>query len=234
MSEITAAKTDVDASHINSGAILVVDDDALITAAIASTLRRAGYEASAATSPVQALELCAKQHFDLAIVDQRMPGMPGTELARQLLQQHDIHCLFLSAYDNVEFVNEAAAVGALSYLLKPIDPVSLLPAIHTALKRIADIRTTRQRESQLRQVLTSEREINTAVGILMERSQVTREDAFEMLRRYARSKRVQVTKVASEILQPINAAHAILTEIARTKHSLKPQVAGHSPDKSDG
>lgn len=233
MSATTTVRTEGGAGSTPSGSILVIDDDVLITAAIAATLRRANYQATAATSPVQALELCATQRFDLAIIDQRLPVMSGTELARQLLQRHDVHCLFLSAYDHVEFVNEAAAAGALSYLLKPIDPVSLLPAIHTALQRIADMRAIRQRESQLRQALTSEREINTAVGILMERSQMTREDAFEMLRRYARSQRVQIIKVASEILLSINTAHGILTEITRMKSSMKPHLAGPSPDKPD-
>jgi response regulator NasT len=216
-----------------AGHLLVVDDDALITATIASNLRCAGYLVSTTTSPAQALIQCKTTRFNLAIVDQRMPEMSGTELARLLLQEHGLYSLFLSAYGDSELVNAAAAAGAISYILKPIDPASLRPAIYTALRRIDEIHVLQQRETQLRQALTAEREINTAIGIVMARSKTTCEDAFEMLRRYARAKRIQMAAVARELLEPINAEHRILGEITQLSAGSSLRTAICTPNKSN-
>jgi response regulator NasT len=207
-------------------ALLVVDDDVIITATLASGLRSVGYCVTGVTSPLQALELCGNKRFNLAIIDQRMPVMSGVELVRRLREAHDLHSIFISAYGSTELADEAAAAGVISYFVKPIDPIALAPAIKAALIRIEDIRAARTRELQLRSALSAERDINTAVGILMERLQLTRSEAFEHLRQYARSQRVQLAKVAGELTLSINASHTLLGEIvsSRQKRRTPPRI----------
>jgi len=194
--------------------LLVVDDDALITATLATALRQAGYAVAETTSPSRALEFCAAQSFDLAIVDERMPDMTGTELARKLRDMHNVPVAFLSAYNDRELVEASSLVGALGFFLKPVDPQLILPTLHNMLARARDLRGLRAREMQLQSALANEREINTAVGILMERMSATRENAFESLRRYARSQRQQIAKIAAELLHSLNDAQRLVDAIA--------------------
>jgi two-component system, response regulator PdtaR len=201
------------ASTATAAQLLVVDDDALITATLAGVLRQAGYVVAEATSPKRALELCAAQTFELAIVDERMPSMTGTQLAHELRERYNVPVAFLSAYSERELIEGSSAVGALGFFIKPLDPQRMLPALHNILARARELRGLRTREVQLQSALANEREINTAVGFLMERLHTTRDNAFESLRRYARSQRQQVAKIAAELLHSLNETQRLVVAI---------------------
>ena len=67
--------------------VLLVDDDRPILIALADSMRRAGYVVSEAQSGAAALDLALTSHFDVALLDVRMPGMSGLDLAK-LLRHH--------------------------------------------------------------------------------------------------------------------------------------------------
>lgn len=200
-------------------ALLVVDDDPIISATLASGLRSIGYDVWGVNCPLQALELCKTHRFDLALVDQQMPSMSGVELVRRIRESHDLHSIFVSAYGGAELVDEAAAAGVLSYFVKPVDPISLSPAIRAALVRVQDVRAARNREHTLRDAIAGERNINTAVGVLMEHLKLNRSEAFECLRQFARSQRVPAVSVANDLVSAVNDAHNLLNAIARHRKS---------------
>lgn len=215
-------------------ALLVVDDDPIISATLASGLRRIGYDVCGVNSPLHALELCKTRSFDLALVDQEMPSMSGVELVRQMREGHDLHSIFVSAYGGTELVDEAAAAGVLSYFVKPVDPISLSPAIRAALVRVQDVRAARSRELTLRDAIASERNINTAVGVLMEHLKLNRSEAFESLRQFSRSQRVPAASVANDLVLAVNGAHNLLNSIARHKKkelSVERQRSARSSDE---
>ena len=93
--------------------ILLVDDDRLILATLGTGLRRAGYSVSEANSGEQALRLAAERKPDLALLDIRMPGMSGIEVAAQFRETHGTPFIFLSAYGDENLVDQAAQLGAL-------------------------------------------------------------------------------------------------------------------------
>ena len=64
--------------------ILVVDDDRTIRSLLLHIARRSGFEADAAKDGLEALEMFAKKHYDIAIVDLMMPRMSGYELVQQI------------------------------------------------------------------------------------------------------------------------------------------------------
>jgi two-component system, response regulator PdtaR len=122
-------------SNLNKDShLLLVEDDILILRTLARGLRDAGYRVSEAESANEAMQICAAERPDLALLDIRLPGMSGLELAKWLVVR-DIYFVFLTAYDNQEFVSEAQQSGALGYLIKPMDVPRILPTIETALAR---------------------------------------------------------------------------------------------------
>jgi CheY-like chemotaxis protein len=195
--------------------ILLVDDDVLLLGLVGTFLRNAGYDVRIATSAPMALDLLTGSEWepDLAVLDVNMPGMSGLELARHVRANTAIPFMFLSASDDAESVGQAAANGAVGYLVKPVDLAQLAPAIRAGLARGDEIRALRDAEGRLTQALQNGRETGMAVGVLMERFQTDRETAFRALRDHARSQQRKLNDVAAELLMATEAINALAPRI---------------------
>lgn len=189
--------------------VLLVDDDRPVLKSLANGLRGAGYAVTEAQTGEAALSLAQTAHFDLALLDVRMPGMSGLELAQALSQSTDLPFLFMSAHSEADVVRDAAAYGALGYLLKPVVIAQVIPAIEAALARARDLRGLRETEANLNTALANGRETSIAVGIIMERNRVDRQSAFDMLRLHARSQRRKMSAVAEELVKAAEVVNLI-------------------------
>jgi two-component system, response regulator PdtaR len=181
--------------------ILVVDDDRLVLASIAQTLRAEGYRVSTAGESDEAIRLStAEPAPDLMILDIRMPGVGGIGVAQHLHEKTAIPFVIFSAFGEANIVEEASRLGALAYLVKPLDPSQMIPAIHAAIERAREIKKLRESAAKLRGAL-DERELSAmVVGVLMERFALDRESAFDLLRSQARRERRKVRELAEELL----------------------------------
>jgi len=120
------------AELMSKPAILTVDDDPMVSAAISRDLRSrygAEYRVVRATSGTQALAVLTKlalrsQPVALIAADQRMPEMTGTEMLEQArTHTPDAKCLLLTAYADTDVAIKAInEIGLDYYLLKPWDP----------------------------------------------------------------------------------------------------------------
>ncbi len=191
--------------------ILIVDDDPLLLQFLTEVIGHAGYETVSATSGEQALQLIAEREPDMALLDITMPGMTGLELARHLKNHTTVPFMFLSAIGDSESSRQAAANGAVGYLVKPVDAERLMPAFEAGLARADDIRQLRRTEHNLNAALAAGRETSLAVGLLMCKFQTDRNTAFEVLRDHARSSRRKINEVADQLLaaeETLNSLHA--------------------------
>lgn len=191
-----------DPSPVRGKQLLLVEDDRLVLAVIASGLTDAGYCVTSAESAEDAEAwLAGGQRPDLAILDVRMPGTGGLHLAQRLRELDHIPFMMLSAYSDPKIVAQAAQYGALGYVVKPQDVTQLIPAIEAALARANELQDLRATRQQLQAALDSERDISVAVGLTMMQYRLKRSDAFELLRTTARSKRCKLAQVATEIIK---------------------------------
>ena len=174
--------------------ILVADDDRVVLLTLSEGLREAGFDVIEARDGLQALALCQSQAPELALLDIRMPGLDGLELARRLRDETKVPFLFFSAYGDEAFVKRAVEIGALGYLIKPLVVTAIVPAIRTALARSRDI-------SGLRSALESNRTIATAVGMLMRTEGLDQLAAFERLRQRARTQRRKLEDLAMNMVE---------------------------------
>jgi AmiR/NasT family two-component response regulator len=189
--------------------ILLVDDDRLILSTLGGGLRQVGYTVTEAVSGETALALIQRQPPDLAVLDIRMPGMSGIELARQLRDTHHVPVLFLSAYSDRKMVEEAIHEGGLGYVVKPVDVPQLVPAIEAALARSRDLDALGKIKDHLEEALKGGRDIATAIGILMERRGLGRQEAFELLRAHSRTQRRRLDDLAREIVDAVEVLNAM-------------------------
>ncbi|MBI5921372.1 MAG: response regulator [Betaproteobacteria bacterium] len=162
--------------------ILVADDDRVVLYTLSKGLREAGYEVTEARDGLKALALCQTESPALALLDIRMPGLDGLELARRLRRETKVPFMFFSAYNDENYVKRAVAEGALGYLVKPLKLKEILPTLRTALARAQDI-------DGLQGALQNNRTIATAVGMLMKSEGFDQETALEHLRQLARDRR---------------------------------------------
>lgn len=183
--------------------ILIVDDDRLVLATLGHGLRDAGYRVSEAAEGAAALALVSREKPDLALLDVRMPDISGVKLAERLAAEHAVPFMFLSAYGDPDIIQRATELGALGYLVKPLDVPQIIPSIEAALARSAQIRSLTDTGEQLSQALESGRETSIAIGILMERRGLDRDQAFEALRSHARSQRRRIHEIAAEIVDAV-------------------------------
>jgi len=185
----------------NKPSILLVDDDRLILATMATGLLRAGYEISSVESVDEAEAwLDNNPRPDLVIIDMNMPERSGLELPPRLNQLEYIPFIFLTARSETEFNVQANTLGAMAYLVKPIEIVQLIPAIETALTRSQEFKQMKISQQQLQTALDGDRSISVAIGIIMDQFHISYDDASTLLRNNARSKRLKLIEFASSIV----------------------------------
>ena len=200
--------------------ILIVDDDQLLLEFLGEVLRHAGYETALAHSAEVALQLIAQREPDLALLDIHMPGMSGLELAKRLHGETAVPFMFLSGSGDSESGKQAAAYGAVGYVVKPVDEGRLMPAFEAGLARADEIRQLRRTELNLNAALAAGRETSLAVGLLMGKFQTDRNTAFEVLRDHARSSRRKINEISSQLLlaeETLNGLHGAFLNRAKTK-----------------
>ena len=185
----------------SKASILLVDDDRLILATMATGLMQAGYAVNTTESVDEAEAwLESNPRPDIAIIDINMPERSGLELPARLNQLDHIPFIFLTARSEPEINIQANALGAMAYLVKPIDSQQLIPAIQTALCRAQDFKHMKSQQQQLQTALDGDRSVSIAIGIIMDQYRINYDEANAMLRNSARSKRLKLIDLATSIV----------------------------------
>ncbi|HSI60385.1 MAG TPA: response regulator [Ideonella sp.] len=174
----------------SKGKILAVDDDRLVLATVTHGLARAGYDVIDADNGDDAILLAREHRPDLALLDIRMEGMTGFDVAAYLREFLGTPFMFLSAFADDDTVAQVKALGAVAYLVKPLDIAQIVPTVEAAL---ATVRAQRGRpmpppaaertEPAGSDPLTDP--VAIAIGVLMHRYSLPRREAFERLKRLA-------------------------------------------------
>jgi DNA-binding response OmpR family regulator len=112
--------------------ILVAEDEPDIRELIKLALQFNGYEVVCAANGAEAVELASREHFDLILLDVRMPRLTGYEACRRLRKNDttsEVPIVFLSAKGQETEVEEGLEAGADRYILKPFAPGELAQEI---------------------------------------------------------------------------------------------------------
>jgi signal transduction histidine kinase/CheY-like chemotaxis protein len=114
--------------------VLVIDDEPGITRLCERLLSRAGFKIRALTDPMEGISQLEQDHFDLLLVDIRMPGIDGFEVIdRARRRQPDLAVVIMTGFGTVETAIEALRRGADGLVLKPFSAVELVQSVRRAL-----------------------------------------------------------------------------------------------------
>jgi CheY-like chemotaxis protein len=121
--ELPREAVSVDSIPIGNEHILLVDDEENIARMVQQMLERLGYQVTARTSSVEALEAfhALPQKFDLIITDQTMPNMTGEALAKELIQiRSNIPIILCTGFSEITSKEKAKAMGIREFVMKPV------------------------------------------------------------------------------------------------------------------
>jgi DNA-binding response OmpR family regulator len=115
--------------------ILVIEDEANIAQVIRLYLEQAGYTVVSASDGIAGLELHAREHPDLIILDLMLPILDGMEVCRRIRAWANTPILMLTARQGEDDRVEGLELGADDYLVKPFSPRELVSRVKAILRR---------------------------------------------------------------------------------------------------
>ncbi|WMJ73824.1 response regulator [Cytophagaceae bacterium ABcell3] len=115
---------------MNNKNILIVEDDIVFCKMLNKFLNKNSYLADDAQTAEEAIEVMQNKHYDIAIIDYRLPGKNGIELLEWIKDnQKSTKVFMVSRTDDKQIADKALQLGAKEYINKPIDPAELLGKI---------------------------------------------------------------------------------------------------------
>ncbi|HKE52853.1 MAG TPA: response regulator transcription factor [Actinomycetes bacterium] len=115
--------------------LLVVEDEESIVDAVSYMLRKEGFEVAVATTGPGALDEMERSGADLVLLDLMLPGLPGTEVCRQIRQRSNVPVIMLTAKDSEVDKVVGLELGADDYVTKPFSSRELVARIRAVLRR---------------------------------------------------------------------------------------------------
>ena len=179
--------------------VLVCDDDRIVLATLAGALGDAGYEVIEADNGDDAILLARQHRPSIALLDMRMDGKSGLDVAAYLRDYVGTPFVFLSALGDESLIARAREFGALDYLVKPVDVDTIAAAVAEALRRSASRDAAAARRDTLPTDAALVRAV--AVGILMERLSLPRAAAEARLAVLAREVARTEAQLADELVR---------------------------------
>jgi len=116
--------------------VLVVDDEPDFLETLVKRLKRRKVDASGVSSGVEAMQLLEQEHFDVVILDIRMPGMDGLETLREMKRKRPLmEVILLTGHASVESGMQGMQLGAFDYVMKPAELEDILEKVRQAFER---------------------------------------------------------------------------------------------------
>ena len=174
--------------------VAILDDHERSRAALRAAIWAAGGEvAGEAYRAGDALSLIERTRPHVAIFAVGLPDGDGVAVASDVTAKAGCPVVLFTSHTDDKLTERAREAGVMAYLLKPLRPAELAPAL--------DLAVARFRETQeLKQSLEDRKVIERAKGRLMARHALTEEQAFQRLRRAAMDSRRPMVDIARAVL----------------------------------
>lgn len=121
------------------GRVLVVEDDRTVRETATLLMERAGLLVTAVDDGQKAVEIVAKSHFDLILLDVMLPSLDGFQVCRIVRQHSQVPIVMLTARAETADVVTGLELGADDYVTKPFNGAELIARVRAALRRPSDV-----------------------------------------------------------------------------------------------
>ena len=181
--------------------VFVAEDEAIIRLDIVETLSSMGFEVVGQSARGDDAETQIRELVpDVAILDIKMPGRTGIEVARSLTDDLVCAVVILSAFSQRGLVEEAIDAGVLAYLIKPFQRNEISVQIEVARARHQQMKELADEVDSLHQRLSDRVLLDRAKGVLIDNHGLGEAEAMRFVQKQAMDQRRAVRDVASDIL----------------------------------
>ena len=129
------APADAPDASTEAARVLLLDDDDIVRKAYARCIANRGFHVDETSNALDALNRLANGSYDAIVSDIRMPGLSGLEFLKAVRAQDlDVPVILMTGSPSVESAAKAVELGALHYLIKPVDPTNLQRTVARAVQ----------------------------------------------------------------------------------------------------
>jgi DNA-binding NtrC family response regulator len=130
-------------NETDSPRVLVIDDEEVMLESCARILDRKGLRVDTEADGLRGRDRALHGHYDLVLLDVRMPQVDGLDLLDQLRRDRpDVEVIIVTGYSSIDSAVRAVKLGAFDYVPKPFTPDELRTRVDAALARVAARRAT--------------------------------------------------------------------------------------------
>src|ERR1039457_4641325 len=181
--------------------VVIADDESIIRLDLKEILEGDGYlVVGEAARGDDALALIQKLEPDLALLDVKMPGLDGIEVARQLKGSNTVVVL-LTAFSQRTLIESARDAGVVAYLVKPFRSSEILPKLAAILNPTADQPSEVAEVRNIDDKIETREIVQRAKELLMTQRGLDEPAAFEVIQQSAMRGRTRMRDIAQQILK---------------------------------
>lgn len=182
--------------------VLIVEDDTLVGMGLKANLERLGHTVvGQAATAAEALALYRDHAPGVVLLDIRLNGDDGIEVARQLLRERRAPMVIVSAYSDRELIERASAAGVFGYLIKPVNGEALQAQIEVAVGRFEEQERLVADKRELELTLENRKLVERAKGIFMKRLNLDEPEAHKRLQKESQKRRISIGDLAKRIIE---------------------------------
>ncbi|MHB8919371.1 MAG: ANTAR domain-containing response regulator [Desulfocucumaceae bacterium] len=181
--------------------IVLVENDSNWRKNLKSMLTKLGYWVVGETGDgLNALKMVRSRQPELVIIDAGIPGMDGFEVAKIIHEDKLAPVIILTSVQSQAMVEKAKEARVSALLTKPVDEMSILPAIELALANYGEIVKLESKVKELKELLETRKLLERAKGILIETMGLTEAEAFRRMQKQSMNKRISMRQVAEAVI----------------------------------
>ncbi|HWE93878.1 MAG TPA: response regulator [Tepidisphaeraceae bacterium] len=182
--------------------VLIVEDDTLVGMGLRAHLEKLGHEVIAqASTAAEAQAIYRDKHPDIVLMDIRLNGVDGIDLAGMLLKERRAPMIVISAFSDKELIERASVAGVFGYLIKPVSAESLQAQIEVAVRRFDEHEKLLAEKEQLAQTLETRKLVERAKGVFMKRLNLDEAEAHKRLQQESQKRRISLADLAKKIIE---------------------------------
>lgn len=182
--------------------IIVAEDEPITRMDICELLISSGYDVvGEAADGLQVVDLCRRHKPDLVLMDIKMPKLDGIQAAQLIMKENLVEAIvMLTAYSGKEFLDKVKKIGAIGYIIKPIDEKTLIPQIEIAIAKGKEIESIKHKVNEAKQEVENTKIIHRAKEILMEKYRITEDEAYKKIRKLSMDKQSSILYTSKNLL----------------------------------
>lgn len=183
--------------------VVVAEDEAIIRLDIVETLKESGFDVvGQAGDGAEAVRQTLELKPDLVLMDIKMPGTDGLQAA-EVLAEHNVPVVLLTAFSSPELVERASAAGVFSYVVKPFNPSNLIPALRIALSLHERMTSAANEVDEITEKLETRKLVDRAKGLLTEKMKLNEPEAFRWIQKASMDRRLSMKQVAQTVIEQL-------------------------------